>query len=531
MIGVFMVEVNATRKGERAMRKIPNKLPKKSLNPFPVLPTVRARWIPEVGNNLLPKFKKLSGALNLVKKARDAGVDNLPHKEDTDLDETQRQVVAETQAGANLLKQFLSNQLNKAKDAIYGRKPRQLDVSLVMADTRAAVSEMKLTHAAALEDLRLTERQKLRGLRRYKKDNGLNRDAAYSDDWVWPAALVFLLIVLEAIVNSFIFKEAVNTGFLGGIGLASLFGLVNVVIGFAITGALGLRLLTRIEWYLKGLGGLITLIGMGTGFAWNLLVAHYREALERNPDTSFLDPVLLSTPSAWFTLSSVEAWALLLLGIAVFLIAVLKGRGGRGGFWDPYPDYKSVDLAYREADSAYKQAQETYKDGVKSVYAGSLAGLRSQYAQHAEAVAAIEEIVGQAEERSVEVHDSIGEWREMGIALLRAYREENRSVRTVSAPGYFNLYPSFEELAAGLADAGALRRAADEAAAIHAENAAVLAEIEGALADARERETQAFLAEIDAIEERAERRLQSDWREEEKPVSEENIHPLERSAA
>ncbi|GEM_PF-3721229 len=490
-----------------------------SLNPFAKSPTItgrwtRTRWLPEVNDNLHPAFERLAKSLRLVDRARAEGVENRPHKDDIDLDDPQRQIVAEIQSGTSLLRQFLTSQLHDAEEKIRARMPRPLDVALAVADSRASVAEAKLAHGATLESMRLVERRRLRGLRKFKADNQLSRDAAYADEWLLPAATVFALIVAESIANAFIFKEAVDMGLVGGFALACLFGAVNVVLGFFGTGFVGLRLLGHMKPALKVLGAAFTAVFGTAGIAWNLLVAHYREALERTPGKAiFLDPTLATSPEAWLKLSTVEAWALLLLGVVVFVAAAIKGRGGRGGFTDPYWGYRAVDLSHRETETSYVDAQEGYKGAVRAAYDLVRATLRQRYTADEQAVGEILEIAGQAEQRSAEVRDSISEWINMGGILLRRFREENRAVRTAPAPAYFDTYPTFADLKLGLSDATALRTLATTAADIHAANGKALAEIEESLAHAKEQETKLFLGEIDEIEARAERRLVTDWSE------------------
>src|ERR1019366_6746551 len=102
------------------------------LNPFAKFPTktgfwTRTRWLPEVNDNLRPAFERLAKALRLLAPARAVGMENRPHKDDVDLDDPQRQIVAEIQSGTNLLKQFLTSQLHDAEEKIRSRMPRSLD--------------------------------------------------------------------------------------------------------------------------------------------------------------------------------------------------------------------------------------------------------------------------------------------------------------------------------------------------------------------------------------------------------------------
>ena len=190
-----------------------------------------------------------------------------------------------------------------------------------------------------------------------------------------------------------------------------------------------------------------------------------------------------------------------------------QGTGGRGGFADPYWGYRAIDLTYREAEAEYTRAQEDYKAAVREAYDEARANLREQHASDQSALREIREIADQAEQRAAEVRDSIGEWSEMGDALLRLYREENQAIRTAPAPSYFARYPSFEEIAQGLMDASVIRALAERAEEAHDANGKALAAIEERISEVKEQETKSFLSEVHDIEARAERRLISDWNE------------------
>ncbi len=482
-----------------------------SLNPFAASSTTRTRWLPEVGENLRPAFRALAKSLRLVERSRDAGVENLPRTTDCDLDESQRQVVAEIQAGSNLLKQFLESQLNEAEEKIRTRMPKTIEAGLAVAGARASVSEAKQTHAAELEARRLIERRRIRDLRKWKRDNHIAHEARYADEWHLPAATLFALLVVEGLANAFIFKDAGDLGLVGGFGLAMLFSAVTVSLGFLGAGLLGLRFLFHVKPLFRVLGAVATVISVTAGVGWNILIAHFRETVENAPGASFLDPTLVMTPAKWFALSTVQAWALLILGVLIFVVAAVKGRGGRGCFTDPYPGYRSVDIAHRESQSLYAEGQDEYKGAVGNAYGKAWTALSDRYKSDEMALAEIQEISGLAAQRANEVKDSIGEWCEAGSALLRLYREENRAIRSTPAPRYFDNYPSFDDVKSGWRDASALRDLSAQAAGIHHANAKTLAEIGESIAKSREQEVKTFLAEIDEIERIVERKLAADW--------------------
>lgn len=97
-----------------------------SLNPFAQSPITRVRWIPDIASELLPRFQQRAIDLDLVARARADGVENRPDKDDPELDAAQRDVGTVVVEGINLLRQFLRDQLHRAKEQILARFPARL---------------------------------------------------------------------------------------------------------------------------------------------------------------------------------------------------------------------------------------------------------------------------------------------------------------------------------------------------------------------------------------------------------------------
>lgn len=482
------------------------------LSPFDASPTERNRWLPVMSDQLRPSFERLAKQLRLEERARSEGAENRPATADSDLDETQRQVVSEIAAGANLLKQFQANQLNDAHQKIASLRMGPLDPALALAEARATVSQAKLKLGEDLQETRLVERRRYRTLRKFRRDHGLTRKADYADEPLLPTALLAALIAVEAVGNGFLFQGAVEGGLVAGWGLAAMFSAVNVALGFA-GGFFGLRLLGHVKAPLKVLGGLALAVSVAAGVYWNVKIAGFREALEQGAGSeSFFTT---GAPNGdWLAFSSAQALALLILGLIIFLVALLKGRGGRGAYVDPYWGHRSADLTHREAEGVYRAGKDDYRQQVDQAYRSAMGELRARYADEARKVAAAREIADQAEERAAEVRDSIGEWVATGGALLRRYREENLAVRTDTPPSYFAVYPDFDAVRHGLADAAATRAVAERAVSQHESNGPILVDLERTLAALRQEETETFLAEIADIELDADRRIQRDWSDE-----------------
>jgi hypothetical protein len=480
------------------------------LNPFAKSPTVRIRWLPEIASELLPRFQKLARDLNLVARARSEGAENRPHKADRELDAPQREVGSAIVEGVNLLRQFLRDQLHRAKEQVQVRSPRRIDPQIALIEARAAVQEVKHSRGEHLVTLSLEEHRKRRQLKKFRADNGLSRDASYASHLLIPLAILFAMTAMEMAANSVLFAKTNPMGYAGGAFQALLFGVVNVAIGFG-AGFLGLRLVGHIKGGMKALGFAVLLLTLSGGAYWNLKVAHYRDLLERNADVNFLNHSTILPTVDWLSLSTIESWALFLLGLVVFVLAMLEGRGGRSGFSDPYCGYRPVDLVHREAEANYRAGKDEYRAAVRAAIDTARDNLRKRVGGESPRIAEVIEIADAALIRTQEVRDTIGEWIAMGASLLRLYREENTKVRTAPTPDYFRIYPAFDQVAEHIPDASGVRALAEAAQRQHSENIAALAQAEADLVRLGTEAAERFLAEIDAIEERVGEKLEEEW--------------------
>ena len=473
-------------------------------------PSRGIRWIPVVSTELLPHFTKLASDLKLARRARTEGAENRPDKDDQELDAAQREIGAAVVEGVNLLRQFLRDQLHRAKEQIQARFPSPINSEVALIEARAAIQQAKHLHRDELVNLSLEEHRKRRQIKKFRADNGLSRDASYAPLVIVPLSVLFAIIAVETAANAILFAKTNPLGYAGGAFQALLFSVVNVALGFA-GGFLGLRLITHIKKHIKAFGFAVLLLAAAVGTYWNLKVAYYRDLLEHNTDTDFVSSSSAMPSIDWLSLSSIESWALLFLGLIIFVIAMIEGRGGRAGFADPYCGYRSVDIAHRDAETSYRTAKEHYRAAVRASIETPRENVRKRINDDASRVAEALEIADAAQIRTQEVRDSIGEWIMMGGSLLRLYREENEKVRTAPPPAHFRTYPSFEQIADRIPDASNVRTLAGAAERRHTDNLAALAKLETDLAKLAYDELERFLAEIDNIENHAQGRLSDEW--------------------
>ncbi|CAL4869692.1 hypothetical protein MMA231_03984 (plasmid) [Asticcacaulis sp. MM231] len=147
-----------------------------SLLKIPVI----AGLVPRISDSFQSEAEALAKKLNLAAQAREEGVENRPHSSETSLDKPQHQIVEEIRSRVSQLKQLAVAENAKAIARIRSATAETINVELILAQIGAEVSKVKLAMPEKLETARLTERKKLKHLRKFKADNRLRRSAHYA---------------------------------------------------------------------------------------------------------------------------------------------------------------------------------------------------------------------------------------------------------------------------------------------------------------------------------------------------------------
>ncbi len=172
-----------------------------------------------------------------------------------------------------------------------------------------------------------------RNLAKFKVLNKLDRDATYpKSKWLfWGTFLIVL--VIEAIANSYFYAQGSDLGLLGGVLQASLVALANVVLSFFI-GFVLLRYMHHVHKIKKLLAFVGLIISLSLLGFLHLVTAHYRELLIKSPDIA-ATKVLKETFMNPFNINDFESLILIIIGAAISILVIWKSYR----YDDPYPGY------------------------------------------------------------------------------------------------------------------------------------------------------------------------------------------------
>src|SRR5262249_37517726 len=143
--------------------------------------------------------------------------------------------------------------------------------------------------------------------------------------------------------------------------------------------------------------------------------------------------------------TSIPPAVLFSVGVASFVIAALKGRGGTWGIVAPYWGHDTLDRRFRDADRTFEDAKANLKDAIQNAFDGERQKLRARVSQEDANVDQIRRLAAEASGIARTLSDSIQDEIGRLHIWLRMYRDRNRAVRTTPAPRSFDDYPAFEE--------------------------------------------------------------------------------------
>ena len=269
---------------------------------------------------------------------------------------------------------------------------------------------------------------------KFKKDNHLDREAVYPSDQLVIIVIVGGILLGESMLNAFFFATGLDGGIFAGFAMAVAFSIINLSIGF-FSGKFVLpntnhisQTKKRVYWACTVV---ITLILLPVV---NLFIAHYREALNLNPDNATNILAWDSLTNGLFSLTDANSWLLAVLGLLFAMVAMYEGYSSD----DKYPGYGKLTKKKYEKIGGL----DTYKESARQ----KLIDIHEEFKSELEDN---EEVMNESYKRSnkmisgVEYYLNILEEYikscETGYKqIVTLYREENTSARQDGVPEYFS---------------------------------------------------------------------------------------------
>lgn len=415
----------------------------------------------------------LARDLRLRDRARESAARDLPARDETTLDAAETAAVA---AVEELRRKGLAN-YETNKDVYAKRLARLSSASM---ELRTVATQARGDFELETKDFRGQMTGGVRALREwnaaldgFRRRHRLDRPAYEDPPAVRTAAILLAAVLVETLLNGYLFAQRNELGLLGGALVALLVSLVNV--GGSSLGGWFARFLRHRNLLLK-LGGLLAfLLWMAFAVALNLGVAHFRDAVETLAGWSeAATRSLASFRETPLDLRSIESWLLMLVGLLVSLLAFIKLYLSG----EPYPGYGRISRRFERALADYADHLTDALDSLERRRDELVESLRDANDTVRDNVGeAVDALYGHRMMRA-QLAAFLAQCDLKANALLKLYRDENRAARTAPAPPRFDApfaFPPHEDAPidmghreAAQAELREIGRVVDEAvAAIH----------------------------------------------------------------
>ena len=307
-------------------------------------------------------------------------------------------------------------------------------------ETSANVNSDLMSARNELVNLQYAEQQAYSAKQIFMRENRLNQPAYYPESKVFSIAILATLVLLESIGNAYFFATGSELGYLGGILQAILVSLANVVVIAGLGGAVVARYCNHVSSRLRLAAFIMLSIFFLFTCAFNLLVAHYRIALQSSPDTAITDATQRFVTQT-FALANFDAWILFVLGLGAAIFAGYKWYA----MDDRYPGYGNVDRHHKKAQQEYLVAEQRIQNQIVKRF-------RDANENIAEFATRIEQAVQQYQALLHQAQDVVEQYPHYCQLVqnrcnqrINDYRSINQQIRATPPPSYFNNSVSLDD--------------------------------------------------------------------------------------
>ena len=384
-------------------------------------------------NECAINLNAIAKQLAIKDKAQSSASNSLPVQNAVKPDSTEREIQSYFESKMASINRIVNEGLSVRNTSI-------TDTNL--QDERAQINNQ--SEHSKLEVKSLMARE-FRVLKQLKKDlddiqqefhafrvlNNLNRTPHYPDSQLLYFAIILLFWLLESAGNGYFFAEGSELGLLGGVGQAVIIAAINISTAFFFMGWLfryknHCSVLKRLGAY-TGLG--IYLLAV---FAFNLLVAHYRDYFAFQPEQAGSMAVQRFIDTPWL-LSEFNSWILFVMGLLFAVFAFVDGYKRD----DVYPGYGKLHRRLQLLLEEYEDQRDDIVLQIEQVREAFLYKLEEMKQAVLLKHTRLVHLVENKQAFVSEYQQGIANFNAAANTLIYRYRDINMSHRLDSVPAYF----------------------------------------------------------------------------------------------
>jgi hypothetical protein len=375
---------------------------------------------------------KTAKKLDLVNKGQLAGQFNKPATESLSNDVTENRIISIVEEEKDKSYEEAIKWFSAYHDRI---KSLGVDVNInhlekgekkITTDIRAVLSTLQ---DSTLYKLQIDIGKKKREMSQFREDNSLTREPRYSDTKVWGISIIILILAIESFFNGYFFAQGHSLGYLGGITQAAIISIINIIFNSCLLGWVGLRQIIHKSIWRKlfGISCLLTLIGFVPAF--NLFVAHYRQAFVMQvaePGIAAIE-TFKSSP---FQLYDFDSYLLIFMGVAAFLIATID----LWKIYDPYPGYEFLDHRLNNLQDQYAENKTLLVEDLTAERDKGFSEIQQALVELTSKQENYRSYISKMDHLKSQLAPHFSRLEQSGRELLAIYREANASTRNTPPP-------------------------------------------------------------------------------------------------
>ncbi len=381
------------------------------------------------------EIEKVKTEMRLVERGHERGNRGEPPAGSSAFDEVEGEIARRINEQYKEDTRTYHNNL-ESYDSWFHRLGLEAASSKIKDETLAAIGDFKTEISRGRDELYDRRRDVLEAetsFAKFRKGHNLeDRPALYSTPPILQIGIIALLLLIEAGLNSSLLSVGHLGGILGAIGEAIIIAGINVIL---------LGLLAAVAWRYAHHRNvsvmLLALVGLAIVAAvmviWNLLVAHYRDALGGGFFEKAGRVALKNFSTDPLALYEVSSIMLLLVGISFSLCAAV--------YWakmdDSYPGYGMLDRVRRKRNDSYSRKKGDLLDNLQDIRNEAVEAMHEAREnlrkRHGEYFQALEGRQRLREKFRAQLHYLESAANE----LLQVYREANRGARKTKPPKHF----------------------------------------------------------------------------------------------
>lgn len=273
-----------------------------------------------------------------------------------------------------------------------------------------------------------------RGLISFRREQGIDRPPYDTPNALLKLVGFCAIVVLaESVLNAQLLAESNEFGLLGGILLAALIAIVNVVTSSFLGGFARLKNHRSWFWRIFGIALILILLAL-VAFLYNLSVAHFRDAMANASGLEAAATASIETLKADpFGLLSMKSWLLFVFGALMSIVSAIKAYYA----FDPYFGYGRASAALDDARKAYADICDASLARLSDLRNEAVDELKTLQVEYREKThEAIESAEGMAGLKG-HLATFLAQCDTAANLLLAIYRDANRESRTTPCPPHF----------------------------------------------------------------------------------------------